>query len=126
MRTQSDTEDDAPVRSRGRRVIGIGDVQYLTGKHHATLRRWWQNGIFPAPMRTGPNSIGWFEDEVVAWLESRPRVATISLPFPPEPGPQSAPEPTPQSAPNRPPRAPQKPGPHGEQAGGFDRTQQAR
>ena len=29
---------------------------------------------FPAPMQLGPNSIGWYEDEIDTWLETRPRV----------------------------------------------------
>ena len=28
---------------------------------------------FPAPVKLGANRIGWFEDEIVAWQESRPR-----------------------------------------------------
>ena len=30
---------------------------------------------FPAPMQLGPNSIGWYEDEIDTWLETRPRVS---------------------------------------------------
>ncbi len=29
---------------------------------------------FPAPIMLGGNAIGWFEDEIEAWLESRPRL----------------------------------------------------
>jgi predicted DNA-binding transcriptional regulator AlpA len=28
---------------------------------------------FPPPIELGPNSIGWFEDEIDEWLASRPR-----------------------------------------------------
>ncbi len=28
---------------------------------------------FPAAVELGPNAVGWFEDEVEAWLASRPR-----------------------------------------------------
>ena len=31
------------------------------------------NDDFPASVILGPNSTGWFEDELDAWLESRPR-----------------------------------------------------
>ena len=30
-------------------------------------------GKFPAPIEIGPNKLGWYEDEVDAWLASRPR-----------------------------------------------------
>ena len=29
---------------------------------------------FPVPVQLGPNAIGWYEDEIDEWLESRPRV----------------------------------------------------
>ncbi len=28
---------------------------------------------FPAAVSLGPNATGWFEDEIIEWLESRPR-----------------------------------------------------
>ncbi len=30
-------------------------------------------GKFPAPIELGPNSVGWYEDEIDDWLASRPR-----------------------------------------------------
>ena len=29
---------------------------------------------FPSPVQIGPNSIGFYEDEIDEWLETRPRV----------------------------------------------------
>ena len=29
---------------------------------------------FPSPVQLGPNSIGFYEDEIDEWLETRPRV----------------------------------------------------
>ena len=29
---------------------------------------------FPAPVRLGPNAVGWFEDEIDKWIASRRRV----------------------------------------------------
>ncbi len=31
------------------------------------------NDEFPAAITLGPNAIGWYEDEIIAWQESRPR-----------------------------------------------------
>jgi hypothetical protein len=36
-----------------------------------TLIRWIERQGFPAGIKLGPNSRGWYEDEVEAWLESR-------------------------------------------------------
>ena len=32
-----------------------------------------RNGTFPAPIRLGPRAIGFYEDEIEAWQQSRPR-----------------------------------------------------
>jgi prophage regulatory protein len=33
---------------------------------------------FPAPISLGPRSVAWFEDEILAWLASRPRCGGAS------------------------------------------------
>ncbi len=38
-----------------------------------TLRRRILNDGFPEAVELGPNSVGWAEDEVSAWLASRPK-----------------------------------------------------
>lgn len=59
---------DAP-----RRIIPGKEVERRTGKSRVQRWRDIKAGKFPAPVEIGPNSIGWFEDEVEAWLASRPR-----------------------------------------------------
>lgn len=56
-----------------RRIIRRAEVEILTGLSHATIYRKLkdQAETFPKPIRLGANSTGWFEDEVLAWLESR-------------------------------------------------------
>lgn len=36
-----------------------------------TLFRWVRSGNFPKPVRLGPNTVGWIEADVDAWLEAR-------------------------------------------------------
>ncbi len=38
-----------------------------------TIYNWTRKGLFPEPVQIGPNKIGWYADEVSAWLEIRPR-----------------------------------------------------
>jgi len=38
-----------------------------------TVHNWVKAGLFPEPVQTGPNKIGWYEDEVTEWQESRTR-----------------------------------------------------
>ena len=33
------------------------------------------NDDFPLPVQLGGNAIGWFEDEIEAWLATRPRLS---------------------------------------------------
>ena len=56
-----------------RKIIRSAEVRSRTGKSRTQLWRDVRAGLFPAPVELGVNSIGWFEDEVEAWIESRPR-----------------------------------------------------
>jgi len=39
--------------------------------HPTTLWRQCKSGLFPPPVRIGPNAVAWFQDEVEAWQASR-------------------------------------------------------
>jgi len=57
-----------------RKIIrGWAGAERKTETTRVTLWRGVRAGTFPAPMELGPNSIGWFEDELDEWLASRPR-----------------------------------------------------
>ncbi|WP_080713037.1 helix-turn-helix transcriptional regulator [Bordetella bronchiseptica] len=54
------------------RILRTKDVLQLLGIGRTTLYRWLeQNPQFPRPVSLGPNSIGWFENELNQWLASR-------------------------------------------------------
>ena len=38
-----------------------------------TIYNWVRQDLFPEPVQIGPHKIGWYEDEIEEWLESRPR-----------------------------------------------------
>lgn len=59
------------VQTRRSRVSRIQDVTEQLGISKMTLRRWVEDGKFPRPIRLGPNSIAWLNDEIDAWLEER-------------------------------------------------------
>ncbi|MBV9825733.1 MAG: AlpA family phage regulatory protein [Alphaproteobacteria bacterium] len=60
--------------SPDRRIIrGWVAASRKTGKSRTQLWRDVRNKHFPAPIDLGPNSIGWFEDEIDEWLAARGR-----------------------------------------------------
>ncbi len=56
-----------------RKILRPKEVQELIGKSLVQIWRDVRAGRFPAPISLGPNSTGFFEDEILAWLASRPR-----------------------------------------------------
>ncbi len=56
-----------------RKILRPKEVQKLIGKSRVQIWRDVRAGRFPAPMILGPNSTGFFEDEITAWLANRPR-----------------------------------------------------
>jgi prophage regulatory protein len=58
----------------------VAEVLARTGYSKSTLRRKELAGEVGRRVRLGPNSVGWYEDEIEAHVASRPR---MPLPAPP-------------------------------------------
>jgi prophage regulatory protein len=56
-----------------RKIIRKRAVEDRTGYSYTTIWRLERAGKFPARIQLGPAAIGWFEDEVDAWVKSRVR-----------------------------------------------------
>lgn len=61
-------------------ILRQPEATKLTGLSRSTLRRMVERGDFPPPLQLGLRSIGWLEDEVLEWLESRPRASSDGSP----------------------------------------------
>jgi prophage regulatory protein len=46
-------------------------VEHITGLSRSTLYSMMAEGTFPKPVRLGKRSVGWPEQAVTEWLESR-------------------------------------------------------
>ena len=63
------------------RMLRFADVIARTGLSRTTLWRLERVGAFPKRIRLGANSVGWIEEEVDDWINSRPRgMAAASRP----------------------------------------------
>ena len=54
------------------RILRHKDVQAMFGISRTTLWRWVRDGHFPAPIKLTPRTVGWRENVVEEWLDSRP------------------------------------------------------
>jgi prophage regulatory protein len=57
-------------------ILRTSDVTRLTGLSRTTLWRLERQGQFPQRIRFGRNAVGWRNEEVERWVESRPRGVT--------------------------------------------------
>ena len=55
------------------RMLKAPAVMERVGLSRVTLWRRVKEGTFPEPVELGPNSIGWPESAITAWLASRKR-----------------------------------------------------
>ena len=53
-------------------------VEQKLGISTATLYRWMDQGIFPRPIKLGPNSVRWSEAKIVEWIASREANSTAA------------------------------------------------
>ncbi|MEO3715716.1 helix-turn-helix transcriptional regulator [Roseateles flavus] len=54
-------------------VLRLPKVLELTGCAQSTWLRYVKQGLAPKGIRLGPNTVGWFQSSIVAWLQSRPQ-----------------------------------------------------
>lgn len=52
-------------------ILRLKDVLKRIGLSRATIYRWIDADLFPKPVRLGPNSIGWREEDLTTWERSR-------------------------------------------------------
>ena len=64
-----------PTPTPPRRLLRPPEVCKRYGTSRTTLWRNVRAGTFPVPVQSGPNSIGWWSDELDAHDETLPRVA---------------------------------------------------
>ncbi|OZB36173.1 MAG: hypothetical protein B7X44_07170 [Halothiobacillus sp. 15-55-196] len=50
----------------------LPSVKTLTGLSRSSIYRLIADGKFPKPIKLGERAIGWKQDDLEAWLESRP------------------------------------------------------
>lgn len=53
-------------------LISIQEVSRRVGRCRASIYADIKKGIFPPPLKIGPRSSRWREDEVCAWIEQLP------------------------------------------------------
>ena len=59
------------------RLIRLPDVMRITGLARSTIYDLERAGQFPGRVRITPVASAWREDEVRAWIDSRPRARAI-------------------------------------------------
>jgi len=57
------------------KILRAPDVIEMTGLSRVTLWRLERARKFPLRLRLSNNAVGWRDDEVIAWLNSLPRVS---------------------------------------------------
>jgi prophage regulatory protein len=71
------------------KILRIKDVCARTGISRARIYQLMAEGKFPASVELGPNSVGWRERDVAAWLDARPMRSAKRKYFPQADAPQS-------------------------------------
>jgi prophage regulatory protein len=54
-----------------KRILRLPDVKALTGLSRSTIYLRMSNGDFPKPISLGGKAVGWIEQEIEAWIQTR-------------------------------------------------------
>lgn len=61
------------------RLLRLREVRRATGLSRSTIYRLAAEGRFPSPVKLTAHASAWREDELSAWIESRPRAASAKV-----------------------------------------------
>lgn len=56
-----------------RKLIRLPEVLELTGLSRSTVYKLKKLGLFPQPVKIGPHAVRWYLDEVLLYINTRPR-----------------------------------------------------
>src|SRR3954471_13099634 len=63
--------EDTKTRQATPRILRLPDVLRMTGLSDETLAGMERKGEFPRRVALTARTVGWVEDEVIAWIEAR-------------------------------------------------------
>ena len=58
------------------RVLRVKELKDLLGVSRSTIWRWRRQGVLPPSRQFGPNVVGWLEEEINEWRNSRPVIGS--------------------------------------------------
>lgn len=61
-----------------KKVIRRSKILEITGLSNSTIIRLEKAGGFPERIQLGPNSVGWYEDEVLVWVSDLKRKGCLA------------------------------------------------
>ena len=67
------TRTRSPNAAPRRKLIRLAEVLDLTGLSRSTVYKLKALGLFPQPVKIGPHAVRWYLDEVVLYINTRPR-----------------------------------------------------
>ena len=59
-------------------ILRLPEVKNRTGLSRSSIYAFMKAGTFPQSRRLGKRSIGWFESEIIAWIEQRLQSADVA------------------------------------------------
>ena len=51
------------------------DLEEIIGRNRLTIRRWWEGGKFPPPVKLNGTTLAWHTETINDWIEQNTRTS---------------------------------------------------
>ena len=58
-------------------VLFITDLEKIIGRNRLTLRRWWEDGKFPRPVKLNGTTLVWHAESITDWINQNIKIIGI-------------------------------------------------
>ena len=71
--------ENTNIQKLSQQVLFITDLEQIIGRNRLTLRRWWEDGKFPRPVKLNGTTLAWHAESINDWINQHIKISNTKI-----------------------------------------------
>ena len=71
--------ENTNIQKLSQQVLFITDLEQIIGRNRLTLRRWWEDGKFPRPVKLNGPTLAWHAESINDWINQHIKISNTKI-----------------------------------------------
>ena len=71
--------ENTNIQKLSQQVLFITDLEQIIGRNRLTLRRWWEDGKFPRPVKLNGTTLAWHAESINDWINQHIKISNTKV-----------------------------------------------